>query len=154
MTNPANSVSPVRRNAAQNGRILRSNFQRGVAMVEFALVLPLFVILMIGFIDFALAMHNQSMLISASRAGARAGIVLQSPKLTDAQIRTKVLDSLGSSLIACGTPTVSTTGAGTLYGNTLTVQVSATFQGLFYGSAYRVIASPITLRAYAAMMQE
>ncbi len=154
MKRPANILCRPGGFSSKGGRAGRFAVQRGVAMVEFALVLPLFVILLLGFVDFALALHNQSMLINASRTGARAGIVLQSPKLTEAQIRTKVLESLGSSLIACGAPTVTAAGAGTAYGNTLTVDVSATFQGLFYGSAYSAIVSPITLRAYTVMMQE
>ena len=49
--------------------------QRGVAAVEFAIVLPLLLFLFIGITEFGLAYYNKQVITNASREGARAGIV-------------------------------------------------------------------------------
>jgi TadE-like protein len=54
---------------------------RGASVVEFALVLPLLVILVFGIIEFGLFLYNQQVITNASREGARAGIVQQIPRL-------------------------------------------------------------------------
>jgi len=46
----------------------------GGAMVEFAIVLPLLLILVFGIIELSLVLHNKSVLTNATREGARAGI--------------------------------------------------------------------------------
>lgn len=48
--------------------------QRGAAIVEFAIVLPLLVLLFIGICEFGLLWYNSQVIINASREGARAGI--------------------------------------------------------------------------------
>ncbi|MBW2187820.1 MAG: pilus assembly protein [Deltaproteobacteria bacterium] len=47
---------------------------RGAALVEFALVLPLLLLLLVGLIEFGLLFYNKQVLTNASREGARAGI--------------------------------------------------------------------------------
>ena len=54
---------------------MRITDQKGVAIVEFALVLPVLVILVFGMIEFGLLLYNQQVITNASREGARAGIV-------------------------------------------------------------------------------
>jgi len=48
--------------------------QRGAATVEFAVILPLLVILVFGIIDVGLLLYNKQVITNASREGARAGI--------------------------------------------------------------------------------
>jgi len=48
--------------------------QRGAATVEFAIILPLLVILVFGIIDVGLLLYNKQVITNASREGARAGI--------------------------------------------------------------------------------
>jgi Flp pilus assembly protein TadG len=54
--------------------INRKNPERGAVVVEFALVLPLLMLLLMGIIEFGLLFYNQQVLTNASREGARAGI--------------------------------------------------------------------------------
>ncbi len=49
--------------------------QRGVAAVEFAIMLPLLAVILFGTIDFALLFYNKQVLTNASREGARSAIV-------------------------------------------------------------------------------
>jgi len=49
--------------------------QRGAALVEFAIVLPLLLVLIFGMVEFGLVLFNKQVITNASREGARAGIV-------------------------------------------------------------------------------
>lgn len=49
--------------------------QKGVAAVEFAIILPLLILILFGIIEFSLMLYNKAMLTNASREGARVGIV-------------------------------------------------------------------------------
>jgi Flp pilus assembly protein TadG len=51
--------------------------QKGAAMVEFAIVLPLLLILVFGIIDFSFLLYNKASITNASREGARTGIVFR-----------------------------------------------------------------------------
>jgi len=53
--------------------------QKGGALVEFAIVLPLLVVLVMGIIEFGLLCYNKQVIANASREGARAGIVNGGP---------------------------------------------------------------------------
>jgi len=53
---------------------MRDRGQRGAAVVEFAVVLPLLVVLLFGIVEFGLVLYNKQILANASREGARAGI--------------------------------------------------------------------------------
>jgi Flp pilus assembly protein TadG len=113
--------------------MLRHN-QKGATNVEFAIILPLLLLLLFGIIEFALLMYNKAMITNASREGARRGIVYRvdpatfdySP-LTDTQIRTEVTNYLSNHLITLsGTSahTTTITRAVEVSGNTLNIQVS------------------------------
>jgi hypothetical protein len=61
--------------------------QGGVAAIEFAIVLPVLVILLCGIIEFSIAYYNKAMITNASREGARAGIAYDDViRLTEAEI--------------------------------------------------------------------
>ncbi len=53
--------------------------QRGVAAVEFAIVLPLLLILFAGITEFGIAYYNKQVITNASREGARAGFSTDTP---------------------------------------------------------------------------
>ena len=51
--------------------------QKGAAIVEFAIVAPLLVLLVIGICEFGILWYNSQIIVNASREGARAGITRQ-----------------------------------------------------------------------------
>lgn len=53
-------------------RILKN---KGAAVVEFAVVLPILLLLVFGIIEFGFLLYNKAMLTNASREAARVGIV-------------------------------------------------------------------------------
>lgn len=55
----------------------RSQRSRGQSLVEFAVVLPVFLLILAGVIDFGLGLYSQMTVINAAREGARLGVVSQ-----------------------------------------------------------------------------
>ena len=51
----------------------RRHRSRGQSMVEFALVFPLFILLLAGMIDFGVGLYSYMTLVNATREGARLG---------------------------------------------------------------------------------
>ncbi len=58
-----------------------SKRKRGQAMVEFALVLPIFMLVLSGILDFGFALYTRMTVINAAREGARAAVMV--PANTD-----------------------------------------------------------------------
>jgi Flp pilus assembly protein TadG len=65
--------------------------QKGVALVEFAIALPLLLLLLFGFIEFGVMLYNKQVITNASREGARAAIN-PVPLLTQGQVETIVTE--------------------------------------------------------------
>ena len=72
--------------------------ERGAAAVEFALILPLLMLLIFGGIEFGLVMFNKQILTNASREAARAGIVVIDEDPDGNRLR--VLDSEINSVVS------------------------------------------------------
>jgi Flp pilus assembly protein TadG len=60
--------------------------QEGAAAVEFAIILPLLVLLIFGTIEFSLLLFNKQVITNAAREGARKAIIAQSPRVSDSEI--------------------------------------------------------------------
>jgi Flp pilus assembly protein TadG len=63
------------RKAGYNSR--RSNRKRGQALVEFALVFPIFMLVLSGIMDFGFMLYSRMSVINASREAAHAAIVTE-----------------------------------------------------------------------------
>jgi hypothetical protein len=59
--------------------------ERGVATVEFALIMPILALIVFGIIDFGRAFYTVNNLISAVREGSRYGAILAAPMSTTGQ---------------------------------------------------------------------
>ena len=140
------------------GRAIPPKNQRGVAVVEFALILPILLILLVGTIDASLALYDKAVITNASREGARAGIVARSPSLTDAQIQQIVQNYLQGALVSLGStsalPAVQIQ-KGIWNGDpTLQVTVRYTFQGVGLGSLFDSLGNPWVLQSSTLMVYE
>ena len=80
----------------------RLRLQAGSNLIEFALVLPLLLVLMFGIVDFSLALFDKAVITNAAREGARAGMVFGNSRMTDADIRTVVTRYCSTYLISFG----------------------------------------------------
>jgi Flp pilus assembly protein TadG len=132
--------------------------QKGVAAIEFALVLPLLLVLVFGIIEFSVLLYDKAMITNASREGARAGIVYSYPgRITDEAIISVVDNYCQNSLINFGgTSAVSTTitRTGNSSGNPLTVRVSYRYDFLVLPNFISALISEITLVAETVMRME
>jgi Flp pilus assembly protein TadG len=144
-------AKPVRRSSA--------NSDRGATAVEFALLLPLLLLLVFGIVDFGRAINAQITITQAAREGARALALGQS----DWRNRT-VAAGIGLNLNPNNAPGGNVTdlvdcpaSGGALIGDDAKVQVTYSFSfvtpvgaiaGIFGGSGF---GSPITLTANGVM---
>jgi hypothetical protein len=62
--------------------------ERGAALVELAIMLPVLLLILMGIVEFGLLFYNQQVLTNSSREGARAGIALTGKALIDKAIVT------------------------------------------------------------------
>jgi len=130
--------------------------QAGIAAVEFALVLPLLLLILFGIVEFGVAFYDQAVITNASREGARAGVVLRSPPVPDTAIEDKVTTYTAGLITFSGAPTVVTTvtrGLDADNGNVpmLTVRVDYNYGGLLLGPMLSVLTGPILLSATTRM---
>jgi Flp pilus assembly protein TadG len=108
-------------------RSCRKN-RRGAAVVEFAIVAPIFFLLIFGMIEFGRVVMVQQLLTNASREGARLGVLNDA---TSAQVKTKVVNYLAGANI-----TITSSDVNVVYatdtsspggGESVTVTVSVPF---------------------------
>lgn len=160
----------------QRGR--RRRAQRGVAAVEFALVLPLLLLLLFGIVEMGFLLYDKAVITNASRAAVRQAVAFGEDSTGAAQYMsvasaTSVATSGFSSMLISPVPasaaTVTVTmctsaGSGcsaanssgcTASGQVLTVAVSYPFTGLSLGANYDPLASAtkdlLTLNASTTM---
>jgi Flp pilus assembly protein TadG len=88
----------------------KSRSHSGQAIIEFAFILPLLCIIVLGVIEFGILFYNKAVVTNASREGARAGMVKSADgdgnywSLTDMQdkVQQVVSDYLQTRLISFG----------------------------------------------------
>ena len=85
-----------------------SRNQNGAAAVEFAIILPLFLLIVFGIVEWSLYLFNDHIITDASRRGARRGIVQASPRILEDEISATVLAYTGDNLVTFGTQTPPT----------------------------------------------
>lgn len=99
--------------------------RRGAAVVEFAVVAPVFIMLVFGMIEYGRMVMVQQLLTNASREGARVGVL---DGATTASVQTAVTTYLTNASVSGATVTVNPnppSSAG--YGAPVTVTVSIPF---------------------------
>jgi TadE-like protein len=128
--------------------------QTGAAAVEFALILPVLLAVLIGSVDVSLALYDKAVITNASREGARAGIVARNPKLRDDEIRLLVRGYTDGALIHLGSSHPSANVNVVNTASTLDVTVSYTFEGIGLGSLFRVLGQPWVLTSNTVMVHE
>ena len=142
----------------------RFKIQKGTAAVEFALVLPVFLVVVFSTLEFGMALYNKNILTNASREGARSGIVARDATFTDnmvdAQITQVVQNYTRGTLINLGktTPTPTITidrlTSPSFSKKLISVSVSYPFSGLGLGPLLSAMGHSLTLKSTTVMVKE
>jgi len=92
--------------------------ERGQALAEFALILPLFLVIVFGIVDFGMAFHSYITITNAAREGARLGVVqASSQQISDKVYATSDLSDESTNM------TVTVTNAQGAPGGSVVVKV-------------------------------
>jgi Flp pilus assembly protein TadG len=134
-------------------RGFRFRHQEGAGVVEFAIIAPLFAMLLFGLVEFGLAMYEKGVVTNASREGARFGVVYSTPRKTQAEIVTKVQEYLTKSGFT--TPaTINVTGAQGASGNPLSVTVTYPYNFQVLPNFVAGLTGSMNLSANTVMLME
>ena len=102
--------------------------RRGAAVVEFAVVAPLFFLLIFGIIEFGRMVMVQQVLTNASREGARRAVV---ESASSAEVETYVNDYLSNASVTGATITITPSDLSSAgFGDAVTVTVSIPFDSV------------------------
>jgi Flp pilus assembly protein TadG len=120
----AASLRPAADKLERPCRLYRRN-RRATAAVEFAIVAPVFLLLVFGMIEYGRMVMVQQIITNASREGARTAVL---DGATTASVETAVNNYLSSGSISGATVTVSPNPPSSAqYGDPVTVTVSVPF---------------------------
>ncbi|MEA3385794.1 MAG: TadE/TadG family type IV pilus assembly protein [Thermodesulfobacteriota bacterium] len=137
--------------------------QKGAAAIEFAIVLPVLVLLLVGIMEFSILLYDQAVITNASREGARAGIVFDEPPISDAEIEAVVNNYCAGHMITFGavsgvTTSVSLAGSGPsggpVSGDPMTVSVNYHYDFLVIPNFLNDLAGGIDLAGQTVMRME
>jgi Flp pilus assembly protein TadG len=145
-------------------RRLKSSLRRegsGQSLVEFALVVVMFLLLVVGIVEFGRAWNLYQILANASREGARLA-ALPNGFTSAAAVRTTVQNYLATGNVPPGKTTIAIGGAGVDGGTGTQVSVTLTYPYtfLFVGPIVRLInpgataGADVTIQAQSVMRNE
>jgi Flp pilus assembly protein TadG len=154
--------------------------QQGSNVVEFAVFLPIFLILVFGIIDFGHAWYMKQLMVNASREGARYGTRFQTDALGNRLVPSSLTPSVvnfvkntsdqngskgGVGLItllgdntdpqvSIGGPAATESNASVLAGEDLTVTITATKTWMVIGKLIPSLGNQVSLSVATNMMCE
>ena len=97
-------------------------------------MLPLLLLIVFGVIEMSIALYNKTVITQASREAARVGIVLASPRASDAVIAQRVTDHAQPVLVQLGKAGTLTTNVDRSNAAQIRVSVHYTYPGLLIGT--------------------
>jgi Flp pilus assembly protein TadG len=134
------------------------NREKGTSAVEFALILPLLLLMLFAIIEFGFILYDKAVITNASREGARKGILMRDPRVPVSTIVSTVNAYCASNLISFGT---TTTPATTVSGapcealdDDITVTVAYPYNFLILQNFLPVLTGQINLSAATVMRCE
>lgn len=138
--------------------------QSGAAAVEFAIIIPVLILLVLGSFEFGLLFYNKQVITNASREGARAGIVRDgSDFLEDSELKTIVKNYCEDRLIDFGgttltdddielDPSPKSARAAAAFGSDFSVKI--TYDHRLAAPSFFGLGPTLTITAWALMRME
>lgn len=127
--------------------MMKNRSQKGQALVETALVLPVILAMLLGIFGFGRIFNAQLVITNASREGARLGALGRS----DTKIKESVVKYLAGAALSDPATQVLVERSTSLDGAEVTVRLSYPFQTMF---ALPGVPSPLYLKSSAVMRLE
>jgi Flp pilus assembly protein TadG len=132
--------------------------ERGQALVEFALILPILLIMVLGIIDFGRAWNLQQTITQAAREAARAAAVDNQEVTTQAQVDSVAAATIAASSFDPALATVTVTGLKAGIGTTVEVRIQMPYRFGFLAPFVRLVATDnnavMNLETYARFRNE
>ena len=125
--------------------------RRGVAAVEFAMVVPFFVLLVFGMIEIGRGIMVNQILTNAAREGAREAILVGS---TTSNVQAAVDDYLTGASIPGGTVTVSPSPTSADARDPITVTVSVPVSNVLWIASSQFFPAAGEFQASSTMLKE
>jgi Flp pilus assembly protein TadG len=138
-------------NTRSNGSKRSRAERRGIAAVEFALVVPLFIILAVGMVELGRAIMVKQVLTNAVREGAREAILQGS---THSQVKNLVKNYLTGSSIDGATVTVTPSPAEATWREPVTVSVSVPIKNVSWLVSSQFLPSEGEFRTSSTMLKD
>lgn len=145
--------------ARRSNRMWRN--ERGQALAEFALVMPILFLLIAGIIEFGRAWNIKQAVTDAAREGARYTVVQDAVTDTQAEVQAKIEERLA--LAAIDAPTITFSCADNtvancwrINGHEMTVEVSTQYRMGWIGALLKWAGGPpdVTISTQATMRNE
>jgi Flp pilus assembly protein TadG len=159
-----------------SGRLMKSRSQSGAQILEFALLLPIFLLIIFLVIDFGFLVYNKAIITNASREAAREGTVLSATPWSASAVAAVACNYARNSLISTRSGTHTATCSGTAdpvivvcpspspqctsslppnFGDPITVQVTFLYSGFLTSTSTMLLrVQPWTLTASTNMNHE
>ncbi len=136
------------------------NREKGASAVEFALVLPVLMLVLFGIIEFGFILYDKAVITNASREGARKGIAFRQDAtgilaVSETEITSTVAGYTGTYLVSLGSvlpaPVTNVSGNCSIANSALTVTVSYPYTFLVLPSFASSLTGGIMLNAVTVM---
>jgi Flp pilus assembly protein TadG len=131
---------------------LRRN-ENGSVAVEFALFLPLLLVIVFGIIELGSAWYFKQVLVSASRDGARYASLYSESGTTDQEVASYIQGNLTASGFP-GSASVQVTGAQGAPGAQVSVDITSNYDLPVLGALVPGVEASLTLRSTTVMRHE
>lgn len=140
------------------------NREKGASAVEFALILPVLMVILFGIIEFGFILYDKAIVTNASREGARRGIVYSKDingvtiGVPASDITDTTTSYCASYLVSLGTgsaaPSTTVTGNCAVPGSSLTVTVTYPYSFLVLPNFVSGLTGGISLNGATVMRCE
>jgi Flp pilus assembly protein TadG len=129
--------------------------EHGAVAAEFALLLPVLLIILFGIIEFGMIMYGREVVTNASREGARAGIVMRIPAVTAAEITTVATSYLTGTGVSPAQVTITVPAFGGGTGTPVTVTATYDYPWLIpYIPTVLGLPAPLPIAMSITMLHE
>ncbi len=132
--------------------------QAGASAIEFALVLPVLLMLVFAIVEFSMVMYDKVVITHAAREAVRAGAVLRNPKLTADEIARVAQQYCGTRLMTMGPAQSARVQVhqtpDPVFNSPLEVIVEFTYHSLMAESLLHAWGLPIVLSSRASALNE